>query len=76
LPEIGKMLGAWENNLLGLIQSPGGREWYHTCRYLFSPPVTNRIDSRLSQADTLPPAWPTNLPWWRLDDGEAKSAAV
>ena len=75
LPDMKDTVVAWEYNLLGLFQSSGGREWYNTCQYLFSPPVRNRINSRLSQADSLPPSWTATLPWWKIDVSELKPAS-
>ncbi len=72
LSDMKEMVAAWEDNLLGLIQSPGGREWYDVCQYLFTLPLRNRINGRLSRVDSLPPAWPATLPWWKIDDGESK----
>jgi hypothetical protein len=76
LPDLKEMVAAWEDNLLGLIQSPGGREWYDTCQYLFASTLRDRINGRLSRPDSLPPAWPATLPWWGLDVHDSKAAAV
>ena len=70
LLDMKETLSAWEDNLLGLIQSPGGREWFNVCQYLFSPPLRARILGRLSKAESLPPAWPSTLPWWKDDEAE------
>lgn len=69
LPDMKELVRRWEDNLLGLIQCPGGREWYEACQYLFSDPFRQRINDRRSQPDSLPPRW-TAMPWWSIEDGE------
>lgn len=75
LPDMKELVKGWEDNLLGLIQCPGGREWYEACQYLFSHPFRERINDRRSRPDSLPLPW-TAMPWWSLEDSESTSAAV
>jgi hypothetical protein len=70
LSDIEHVLPPFENSILGLIQSPGGREWYQTCQYLFEADACQRLNDRLSQQEALPPTWPAGMPWWNLDDDE------
>jgi hypothetical protein len=71
LADMEHVMAAIENNILGLIQSPGGREWYETCQYLFEADARQRLNDRLARQTALPPAWTTGMSWWRLDDHEA-----
>ena len=74
LPELTGFIQRWEDNLLGC---RGGREWYDTCEYLFVEAVRVRIGKRLSQPDTLPPAWTETMSWWCIEpaDGVDDAAA-
>jgi len=71
LPELKGNLVAWEDNILGLLGSPGGAEWFKTTGYLFDKTMTEKLKARLEQPDTLPPSWVEAMPWWRLEDDES-----
>ncbi|MFT5842610.1 MAG: hypothetical protein ACI80L_001398 [Pseudohongiellaceae bacterium] len=73
LPELRGFIRAWEDNILGLVQCPGGHKWYVRCSYLFVPAVSKRIKDRLANVETLPPTWTDSLPWWRIDSTEIGS---
>ena len=73
LPELREFIHAWEENILGLVQCPGGHKWYDSCKYLFVPAVSKRINERLANAETLPPTWTDSLPWWCIDSTEIES---
>lgn len=78
LPEIRKYLVAWEDNILGLLRSPGGQEWFKSTDYLFDPTMVQRLKARLDAPDTLPPAWVDTMSWWNLDsdDQHRESRAI
>ena len=70
LPEVSSAVLGWEDNILGLVQSNGGREWYDGCNYLFNDIVLDRIEERLSQSESLPPAWNEGMTWWKTEESE------
>lgn len=76
LPELKENIAGWEENILGLLQCEGGRKWYESCSYLFLPILRDRIDARLSNPASLPPAWTSTMSWWKVEDSElnAKSS--
>jgi len=71
LPELSSFIRRWEDNVLGLLQCGGGRTWYESCEYLFVDTVRTRIAERLSDPDSLPPAWTETMPWWRIEQADA-----
>ena len=73
LPEMDDFIHAWEDNILGLVQCSGGKKWYDKCTYLFHPTGINRISKRLSNPDSLPPAWTDTMSWWCVDSAELES---
>ena len=76
LPELRSFIRRWEDNLLGLVQCEGGREWYDTCESLFVDTVRTRIAKRLSDPGTLPPAWTDTMAWWRVEPADAVDGRV
>ena len=70
LPGLREFIGVWENNILGLLQCPGGQQWWDGCRYLAPSSLTARLDARLANPATLPGAWTESIPWWGLDEDE------
>ena len=67
LPQLTEFVVGWENNLLGLLQCPGGRQWYDAVRYLYLEGQVERLESRLKEAKTLPPSWIDGIEWNELD---------
>lgn len=76
LPELEALALGWEDNIMGLLQSEGGRRWYDSCNYLFLPILRERVRQRLSHPESLPPAWTTTMSWWKVEESElsAKSS--
>jgi len=72
LEGFGDLIVGWENNLLGLLISPGGKVWWETCQYLFNSPVVERLNSRLGDPTTLPPSWPEGVSWIGTEDADFK----
>ena len=56
---------AWVDNSLGLIQTPGGREWWSETKFLYSPQVRDELERRLEDPSNLPDAWTKTLTWFR-----------
>ncbi len=69
IKDLETFVGVWEDNLLGVLQTPGGRVWWETCQSIFHPPVRERLNRRLEDRETLPPPW-TAIPWWRAASGD------
>lgn len=63
IEELASFLKTWEDNLLGVLQTPGGASWWTQCQLFFDPEVVRSLNDRLAKPDTLPPPW-TRLPWW------------
>jgi len=76
LPALEELTTGWEDNIMGLLQSEGGRKWYDTCSYLFLPILLERVRERLSNPESLPPAWTVTMSWWEVEESElnAKSS--
>ena len=76
LPELEAFIIGWEENIMGLLQSEGGRKWYEACSYLFLPIFRDRVSARLSDPASLPPAWTATMSWWEVEQSElnAKSS--
>ena len=67
LPGI-DIVPAYEDNVLGLITSEGGAVWWEYLKASFPPHVVSRLNSRLAESDSLPPAWNKSMPWYRYED--------
>ena len=67
LPETRALRRAYEDNILGLITCPGGATWWATASPTFGRQVSDRLNSRLADKTSLPPAWVDSLPWYQLD---------
>ncbi len=65
---------AWVDNSLGLLTTPGGRDWWSEAKFLFTPQVRDELEQRLQQSASLPPAW-TTISWWNLDDHDDMPAS-
>ena len=65
IEDLTSFLKSWEDNLLGVLQTPGGAVWWKQCQFLFYTEVVRSLNDRLAKPDTLPPPW-TTVPWWRL----------
>ena len=63
LEELRTYITGWENNLLGLLTTPGRRVWWETSKYLWNPPIVTRLESRLVDQKNLPPSWSEGIPW-------------
>jgi hypothetical protein len=70
LPELIDHIHGWEENIMGFIATPGGKEWYEISNYLLNDPVRERVQNRLLDPKNLPPAWTDSLPWWRIEEDE------
>jgi hypothetical protein len=68
LPELKGNLVAWEDNILGLLGSPGGSEWFKSTYYLFDSTMVKRLKARLEQPETMPPSWVETMSWWKLEE--------
>lgn len=72
LPELKSTLVVWENNILGLLRSPGGSEWFKATSYLFDSTMVQRLKVRLEQSETLPPSWVETMTWWNLEEEDRR----
>jgi hypothetical protein len=63
---------AWVNNMLGVLITPGGSEWWRESQFFFSPLVREALNQRLANAGTLPPPW-TQFPPWDADPADVES---
>lgn len=65
IAELASFLKSYEDNLLGVLQTPGGSSWWAQCQFLFDPEVVNGLNDRLAHSESLPPSW-TTMSWWRV----------
>jgi hypothetical protein len=65
IEDLGSFLKSWEDNLLGVLQTPGGSTWWTQSQFFFDPDVVRDLNDRLAKPDTLPPPW-TTVSWWRV----------
>lgn len=65
IEDLATFLKSWEDNLLGVLQTPGGSSWWTQSQFFFDPEVVKHLNDRLSKPDSLPPPW-TRVPWWRV----------
>ena len=72
--ELSGFVHAWEDNMVGLLLTPGGAKWYATAQDWFFPEQVDRLNQRLSDLDAAPPAWNSAMPWWQTDDAEMMRA--
>jgi hypothetical protein len=63
--ELDGFLKSWEDNLLGVLQTPGGSIWWKQCHFFFDREVVDRLNERLADPASLPPPW-TTISWWRV----------
>ena len=70
VPELEEFVEAWENNVIGFLQTNGGARWWSAAEYLSLPSARERIRIRLADPDTLPPSWTETISWWNLDDND------
>ena len=63
----------WIDNMLGVLVTPGGSDWWREAQFFFTPQVRETLNGRLANASTLPPPW-TQFPPWDAD--KADVAAV
>lgn len=68
--ELSDFVGGWEDNMVGLLRTPGGRKWYETAQHWFFPDVVERLNQRLNNLDAAPPAWNSSMTWWQIDDSD------
>ena len=62
---------AWVDDVLNLILTPGGAEWWSDLKFVFTPQVRGELESRLEDPATLPEGFSNTLPWFQdasLDD--------
>ena len=57
----------WEENVLALITTPGGKVWYDSAKVIFRPDDIQYLDQRLDSGSNLPPSWIDTLPWMRVN---------
>jgi hypothetical protein len=65
IEDLASFLKSWEDNLLGVLQTPGGATWWTQCQFFFDPDVVEGLNERLAKPESLPPPW-TTVPWWRV----------
>lgn len=53
----------WVDNMLGVLITPGGAEWWREAQFFFTPQLRDTLNSRLKRKDTLPPSWTDFAPW-------------
>ncbi len=63
--ELSDFLQGWEDNVLGVLQTPGGATWWQDAQHLFDPDVVAVLNGRLAKPDTLPLPW-TAMRWWQV----------
>jgi hypothetical protein len=65
---------AWVDDCLGMINTPGGLEWWSNTMFLFTPQLQGELESRIRDPSSLPDGWTTTLPFFRIEepDGESK----
>lgn len=66
--ELREFVRAWEDNMVGLLRTPGGAKWYDITRDWFFSDQVDRIDRRLADLDGAPPPWNESMPWWQADE--------
>lgn len=62
----------WVDNMLGVIITPGGSEWWRESQFFFTPQLREELNKRLANAGTLPPPW-TRFPPWDADPADVGS---
>ncbi len=72
--ELSEMIADWENNIIGLLLTPGGSAWYATTKDWFFDEPVERLNRRLSNLQDAPPSWSSSMPWWQVDDSDRPSA--
>ena len=75
-PELTAFVVGWENNILGLILCPGGRQWFDAVKSLYNEDQVGKLESRLSDTETLPPSWIDVAEWNRLDSQDRVEGPV
>ena len=65
IAELASFLKSYEDNLLGVLQTPGGSSWWAHCQFFFHPEVVKGLNERLAKPESLPPSW-TTVSWWRV----------
>ena len=64
----------WEDVLLGILLSSGGKAWWDEAHYLYDPTLVTRLNARLQASVDLPPSWNNGLSFWTTEDSDfAKS---
>ncbi len=66
--ELKEFVRAWEDNMVGLLRTPGGAKWYETAQGWFFAEQVKRLNQRLADLDGAPLAWNEAMPWWQIDD--------
>ena len=66
---------AWVDNALGLLVTPGGKDWWSATKVFWSPQARTELETRLADTATLPPAW-TTIPLYRLDEADHEKIAA
>lgn len=62
----------WVDNMLGVIITPGGSEWWRESQFFFTPQLRGELNKRLADAGTLPPRW-TQFPAWDADPADVEA---
>lgn len=62
------------NNMLGVLITPGGAEWWKESHFFFSPLLRDTLNRRLAHPESLPPAW-THFPPWEASREEVEAVA-
>ncbi len=73
--ELAEFIAGWEDNVVGMLRTPGDATWYQATRYLFDREAVLRIDARPADADAGVSAWTELIGRWQIDAAEAPPAA-
>jgi len=76
LPELKRDLTAWEDNVLGLLTSPGGAVWFENTSYLYNPLMVEHLRKRLAAPESLPPSWNSTMAWWQVDEVDQRALST
>ena len=66
---------AFVHNMLGVLITPGGAEWWLESQFFFSPLLRDTLNKRLAQSASLPPAW-THFPPWDAAKADLEAASA
>ena len=76
LLQLQDFMEGWEDNLLSLIATPGGRSWFEFAKHILRPDDLRYLEARLENPDSMPPSWLETFPWNRLDPEERNEGST